>query len=56
MNYDILDVYDMELSKFGAEVIKYRLDYLERINKYGKHVHNDITYERTNRIYIFLKY
>lgn len=53
MNYDILDVYDIELSKFGAEVVKYRLDYLERINKYGKQVHSDITYGKEQIEFIY---
>lgn len=53
MNYDILDVYDEELSKFGAEVIKYRLEYLDKINKYGKQIHMDITFGKEQIEFIY---
>lgn len=40
---DMLDVYDLQLVSFGEEIIKDRLKYIEKINQYGKEIHNDIT-------------
>ena len=45
-NFDILDVYDMQLSKYGSSVIRYRLDYIKKLNKYGSIIHNDITNQK----------
>lgn len=47
-NYDILDVYDIQLSKYGSQVIRYRLDYLEKLNKFGGVIHKDITNNKEN--------
>ena len=47
-NFDILDVYDIQLSKYGSSVIRYRLDYLDKLNKYGSIIHNDITNQKEN--------
>lgn len=40
---DILDIYDTQLAKYGAEIIKSRLNYIEKLNHHGKNIHNDIT-------------
>lgn len=45
-NFDILDVYDIQLSKYGSSIIKYRLDYIEKLNNYGRIIHNDITNQK----------
>jgi len=42
-NIDIIDVYDKQLSEFGAIIIRDRITYLENLNKKGKTIHSDIT-------------
>lgn len=42
-NSDIIDVYDKQLSEFGAIIIKDRINYIEKLNKIGKVIHSDIT-------------
>ncbi|MGH4137475.1 DNA replication/repair protein RecF [Clostridium sp.] len=42
-NSDIIDVYDIQLSEFGAIIIKDRINYIEKLNKIGKVIHSDIT-------------
>ncbi|WP_138204222.1 DNA replication/repair protein RecF [Haloimpatiens lingqiaonensis] len=39
----ILEVYDTQLSSFGAYLIKERLKYIEKLNEYGKIIHSNIT-------------
>ncbi|MDD3223098.1 MAG: DNA replication/repair protein RecF [Clostridium sp.] len=48
MNSDILDVYDIQLSKYGSTVIKYRVEYLKKLNTFGKKIHTDITGGKEN--------
>ncbi|WP_392485931.1 DNA replication/repair protein RecF [Haloimpatiens sp. FM7315] len=43
VNEQMLDVYDIQLSKFGNYIIKKRLEYIEMINKYGSDIHKNIT-------------
>lgn len=43
LSEDMLDIYDKQLVSFGEYVIKCRLDYIEKLNYYGKNIHNDIT-------------
>jgi len=40
---DIIDVYDKQLSQFGAIIIKDRIAYIEKLNKLGKIIHSNIT-------------
>ncbi|MCB2300585.1 DNA replication/repair protein RecF [Clostridium tagluense] len=42
-NSDIIDVYDKQLSEFGAIIIKDRVNYIEKLNQKGKIIHSDIT-------------
>ena len=42
-NIDIIDVYDKQLSEFGAIIIKDRMSYIEKLNYKGKIIHSDIT-------------
>ncbi|MHC1684949.1 MAG: DNA replication/repair protein RecF [Clostridiaceae bacterium] len=50
---DIIDVYDIQLSKFGCEVIKERLKYLIKLNEEGIKIHNSITSGKES---IYFKY
>ena len=40
---DILDIYDIQLSEFGNNIIMHRLNYIKQLNKYGEAIHKDIT-------------
>ncbi len=42
-NIDMIDVYDVRLADFGSYIINQRIDYIEKLNKFSKPVHNDIT-------------
>ena len=42
-NTDIIEVYDKQLSEFGAIIIKDRINYIEKLNQKGKIIHSDIT-------------
>ena len=42
-NSDIIDVYDKQLSEFGAIIIKDRISYVEKLNQKGIKIHSDIT-------------
>lgn len=39
----MIDIYDIQLSKFGQYIIKKRVNYIERLSYYGKIIHKDIT-------------
>lgn len=43
LSEDMLDIYDMQLINFGEYVINSRLNYIKKLNHYGKEIHNDIT-------------
>lgn len=45
---DMLEIYDMQLSKYGSYIVKYRLDYIDKLNVIGKEIHNDITSNKEN--------
>lgn len=47
-NNDIIDIYDMQLSKFGSEIVKERLKYLVKLNEEGKKIHDAITSSKEN--------
>lgn len=52
-NIDIIEVYDKQLSEFGAIIIKDRITYIEKLNEKGKKIHSDIT---SNSEVIDIKY
>jgi len=43
---DIIDIYDDQLSSFGAILIKKRFNYIEKLNLKGKNIHKQITSEK----------
>lgn len=43
---DMMDVYDDQLSSYGAFIIKERLKYIEKLNLKGKNIHEQITSEK----------
>lgn len=43
LDLEMLDIYDLQLSKFGAYIIEQRLSYLKSLNEYSKEIHKDIT-------------
>lgn len=47
-NIDLLDVYDLQLSKIGAYIINKRLEYIEMLNDKGQKIHNEITDNKEN--------
>lgn len=42
-NLSILDIYDEQISVFGAFIIRERIKYINALNEKGKMIHNDIT-------------
>ncbi|MBB6625411.1 DNA replication/repair protein RecF [Clostridium gasigenes] len=40
---DILDVYDIQLIDYGYNIITDRINYMDKLNYYGKNIHEDIT-------------
>ena len=40
---DILDIYDIQLANFGYNIIRERLNYINKLNVYGKNIHKDIS-------------
>lgn len=45
---DMLEIYDMQLSKYGSYIIEHRLKYIEKLNVIGNVIHNDITSNKEN--------
>lgn len=43
LDLDMLDIYDLQLAKFGSYIMEKRLSYLESLNKYSEDIHKDIT-------------
>lgn len=43
---DMLDVYDEQLVLYGEYVIIKRLEYIDKLNFYGKEIHKDITLQK----------
>ncbi|CAB1255615.1 DNA replication/repair protein RecF [Clostridium sp. MT-14] len=42
-NYDIIKIYDKQLSKYGGFIVEMRNKYIKRLSEKGKIIHNDIT-------------
>lgn len=40
---DVLDIYDIQLANFGYNIIRERLNYINKLNIYGKNIHKDIS-------------
>ena len=40
---DVLDIYDIQLANFGYNIIRERLNYINKLNVYGKNIHKDIS-------------
>lgn len=40
---NIIDIYDIQMSKFGSFIIKERLKYIQKLNEKGNIIHKDIT-------------
>ncbi|MGL5381552.1 DNA replication/repair protein RecF [Clostridium sp.] len=40
---EILEIYDIQLVKYGYDIIIDRLNYMDKLNLYGKEIHNDIS-------------
>jgi len=49
----VLDVYDGEAAKFGSEVIKRRLEYIEELNKKASAIHREITSGKEEIKYVY---
>ena len=47
-SYDILDILDLQLSIWGAKLIKRRESYINKISLYSKDMYNQITNEKNN--------
>ncbi|MFD3155346.1 DNA replication/repair protein RecF [Haloimpatiens sp. FM7330] len=45
---DMLEVYDLQLSKFGALIIQERVKYINMLNREGNIIHNNITSQKEN--------
>lgn len=52
-NEDVLEVYDLQLIEYADYIISKRLEYIDKINFYGKEIHKEIT---NNREVINFKY
>jgi DNA replication and repair protein RecF len=42
-NQDILDVYDIQLIEYADYIVSKRLEYIDKINFYGRYIHDEIT-------------
>ncbi|MBQ6820438.1 MAG: DNA replication/repair protein RecF [Clostridium sp.] len=45
---DILDIYDIQLANFGSQIIKQRINYINKLNFYGNDIHKDISSGKEN--------
>lgn len=45
---DLLDIYDRQLSKYGAIIIKSREKYIQKLNVFGSKIHRDISNDTEN--------
>lgn len=43
LDIQVLDIYDIQLSEYGNNIIKDRIKYIEKLNFYGEDIHNDIS-------------
>ncbi|MGL5616379.1 MAG: DNA replication/repair protein RecF [Sarcina sp.] len=48
LDESMLDIYDIQLAKYGNLIIKSRLAYIDKLNYYAKDIHNDITSGKEN--------
>jgi DNA replication and repair protein RecF len=48
LSNDMLDIYDQQIVLYGEYIINKRLEYLSKLNFYGKNIHNDITQQKEN--------
>jgi len=46
LSNDMLDIYDEQLVQYGEYIINKRLEYLNKLNFYGKEIHKDITQQK----------
>ncbi|OPJ56096.1 DNA replication/repair protein RecF [Clostridium oryzae] len=46
VDVSMLEVYDLQLAKYGEYIIKKRIEYIDKLNFYGKSIHQDITSEK----------
>ncbi len=53
INYDLLDILNIQLAKYGAIIIKKRESFLEKLNLFSNNVHKNITGNKENLV---LKY
>lgn len=44
----VLDIWDMQLSKYGSKIISMRDEFIEKINKISKEIHGNITNGKEN--------
>lgn len=47
-NEDMLEIYDYQLAVHADYIISKRLEYIDKVNFYGKDIHKDITTEKEN--------
>lgn len=50
---DILDIYDEQLSVYGEYIVKKRVEYIDKLNYYGKNIHRDITSKKESIEFIY---
>jgi len=43
LDIEILDIYDIQLSEYGNNIIRERIKYIEKLNFYGEDIHKDIS-------------
>lgn len=43
IDYDVLEIYDLQLVRHADYIISERLKYIEKVNYYGEEIHNEIT-------------
>ncbi|WP_142413718.1 DNA replication/repair protein RecF [Hathewaya massiliensis] len=51
---ELLNVFDIQLSKIGAEIIKHRLKYIDKLNIRGNVIHSEITSNKENICFKYL--
>ncbi|WP_244834161.1 DNA replication/repair protein RecF [Clostridium sp. BJN0001] len=47
-NRDLINIYDEQLIEYADYIVKERLKYIEKVNFYGKYIHNEITCGKEN--------
>lgn len=46
LNLDVLEIYNIQLAEHADYIIAERLKYIDKVNYYGKKIHNDITAQK----------